>query len=94
MERIADAFFADLFFYLFDTAEFDACDTLGFARWHTRANVFLGQHFEVGMNLLVEIYLHTKRGKKISQETSNFHKKLHAEPPTTPPKLYATERLT
>ena len=40
------------------------------------------------MNLLVEIHLHTPGEKEISQETPNFHKKLHAEPSTTLPKLY------
>jgi hypothetical protein len=46
---------------LLDSAQFDPRGALRFVRRHARANVFLYQHFEVGMNLLVEVYLHTTR---------------------------------
>jgi hypothetical protein len=43
---------------LFYSAEFDPRGAFRFVRRHARANVFRNQHFEVGMNLLVEVYLH------------------------------------
>jgi hypothetical protein len=46
---------------LLDSAKFDARVASRFVRRHARANVFLDQHFEVGTNLLVEVYLHTTR---------------------------------
>jgi hypothetical protein len=60
-EPVAKPLFANLFFHLFDTAKFDPRGTLRFARRHARTNVFRYQHFEVGVNLLVEVYLHTPR---------------------------------
>jgi hypothetical protein len=57
-EPIASPFLANLFFHLFDTAKFDSRGALRFVRRHARANVFRYQHFEVGMNLLVKVYLH------------------------------------
>jgi hypothetical protein len=62
---------------LLDAAEFDARGALRFARRHARASVFRYQRFEVGMNLLVEVYLHTTRKEEISQETSSFHQERH-----------------
>jgi hypothetical protein len=46
---------------LLDSAKFDPRGALRFARRHARANVFRYQHFEVRMNLLVEVCLHTPR---------------------------------
>jgi hypothetical protein len=40
---------------LFDTAKFDPRGALRFLRRHARTNVFFYQHFEVGMNLLLEV---------------------------------------
>jgi hypothetical protein len=59
---------------LLDSARFEPRGALRFVRRHARANVFRYQHFEVGANLLVQVYLHTSRQKEISQETSSFHK--------------------
>jgi hypothetical protein len=44
---------------LLDSAKFDPRGALRFLRRHTRADVFLDQQFEVRMNLLVEVRLHT-----------------------------------
>ena len=76
---MAKAFFANLFFHLLDTAKVDPRGTLRFRRRHARSDVFLCQHVEVGMNLLVQVYLHTTSGKEISQETSGFHQERHAK---------------
>jgi hypothetical protein len=46
---------------LLDSAKFDPRGALRFVRRHARANVFRYQQLEVGMNLLVEVYLHTPR---------------------------------
>jgi hypothetical protein len=40
---------------LFHSAKFDPRGALRLVGRHARANVFLCQHFEVGMNLLVEV---------------------------------------
>jgi len=42
MQPVADALFADLFFDLFDTTEFDACSALRFVGRHACADVFFG----------------------------------------------------
>jgi hypothetical protein len=60
VEPIANPFFANLFFHLF-AAKFNPRGPLRFLRRHTRTNVFLYQHFEVGTNLLVEVNLHATR---------------------------------
>jgi hypothetical protein len=60
-EPIANPFFANLFFHLFDTAKFDPRGTFRFLRRHARTNVLFYQHVEVGVNLLVEVQLHTTR---------------------------------
>ncbi len=57
MEPVAKPFFANLFFYLFDAAQFDPRGTLRLLGRHARPNVFRYQHFKMGMNLLVEVYL-------------------------------------
>jgi len=44
---------------------------------HARANVFVDQHFDVGLNFLVEIRFHTTRREEIWQETSDLHKEPH-----------------
>jgi hypothetical protein len=61
MEPSANPFFANLLFHLFDAAEFDPRGALRFLQRHACANVFLRQHFEVGTNLLVEVYLSPAR---------------------------------
>jgi hypothetical protein len=55
MEPIAYVYFANLFFHLFDAAEFDPRGALRFFSRHACAKVFLDQQFEVGTNFLVEI---------------------------------------
>ncbi len=60
-EPVAKPFFANLFFHLFDPSKFDPRGTLCFLRRHACANVFFYQHFQVGMNLLVEVYIHMTR---------------------------------
>jgi hypothetical protein len=62
---------------LVNSAKFDPGSTLRFVQRHARANIFRYQHFQVGTNLLVQVYLHTSRQKEISQETSSFHKEGH-----------------
>jgi hypothetical protein len=42
VEPIAKPFFANLFFHLFDSAQFDPRGTVRFVRRHARTNVFLG----------------------------------------------------
>jgi len=54
-EPVAKPFFANLFFHLFDPSKFDPHGPLCFLRRHACANVFIGQHFQVGINLLVEV---------------------------------------
>jgi len=46
---------------LLDSAEFDPRGTLRLLQRYAGLNVFLDQQFEVGMNLLVEVYIHTTR---------------------------------
>ena len=58
IEKRARPRIAHLLLDLFYSAEFDPRGALRFVRRHARANVFRNQHFEVGMNLLVEVYLH------------------------------------
>ena len=57
IKPIAKAFLANLFFHLFDTAQLDPRGPLRFLRRQACTNVFLDQHFEVGMNFPVEVYL-------------------------------------
>ncbi len=78
-EPVAKPFFANLFFYLFDAAEFDPRGASRFLGRHACTNVLRYQQFEVGMNLLVEVYLHAMTKKQISQETLEFHQETHAE---------------
>ena len=97
MEPIANPFFANLFFHLFDTAKLDPRGTLCLFRRHARANVFLDQHFEVGIDFLVEVSVHTFRGEEITQETSAFCKEWHARllstvVPTELPSLFIMQR--
>jgi hypothetical protein len=54
-------FLPNLFLHRFDIAKVDPRGTLRFLRRPTCSNVFDGQHLEVRMNLLVEVYLHTAR---------------------------------
>jgi len=61
VEPIAKPFFANLFLHLIAAAQFDSRGALGFLRGHACTNVFLHQHFKVGVNLLIEVYLHTTR---------------------------------
>ena len=56
---IASPLLANLLFHLFDAAKLDPRGALRFLRRHAGTNIFLGQHFEMGMNLLVEVCLHT-----------------------------------
>src|SRR4029077_3549853 len=79
VKPVAKAFFANLFFHLFDATQFDSGRALGFARRHACANVFLGQQFEMGTNLLVEVNLHSATRKEISQEATSFYKERHAD---------------
>ena len=76
-EPIAKPFLADLFFHLLYTAQFDVRGTSCFLRRHAGTNIFIGQHCEVGTNLLVEVFLKPASGKEISHETSGFHKERH-----------------
>jgi hypothetical protein len=50
-----------LLFDLLDSAKLDARGALRFVGWHAGANIFVGQHFEVGANLLVEVYVRAMR---------------------------------
>ncbi len=59
IEKRARPRIAYLLLDLLDSAKFDPRGALRFVRRHARANVFLYQHFEVGMNLLVEVCVHT-----------------------------------
>jgi hypothetical protein len=77
-EPIADPFFADLFLHLLDALEFDSCGTLRFFRWYACANVFISQHFQVGLKFPAEICIQTISYEEISQETSDSHKERHA----------------
>jgi hypothetical protein len=79
VKPIANPFFANQFFYLFDAAKLNPRGTLCFFGRHARTNVFLNQHFEVGMNFLVEICIHTISYEEISQETSDLHKERHTK---------------
>ena len=78
-EPIAYPFLTNLFFHLFDAAEFDLCSALRFVRRHAGTNVFRYQHFEVGMNFMIEVCFHTARPEKISQEASSFLSERHIE---------------
>jgi hypothetical protein len=77
MEPTANPSFTHLFLHLLHSAQFDPRGAARFVRRHTRANVFVNQHGEVGLNFLVEVYIHTSRVKEISQEASGFHKERH-----------------
>ena len=77
VEPIAEAFLADLFFELFDAAEFDAGAALGFGLLHSSTEVFLCEHFEVGENFFVQLRVHTIRQEEIAQEASDPHKERH-----------------
>jgi hypothetical protein len=46
---------------LFDTAKFDSRGPSSFFWRHACANVFLGQNFQLGVNFLVEVCIHTAR---------------------------------
>jgi hypothetical protein len=61
VEPIANPFFANLFFNLLDTAKLVPCGSLRFLQRHARTTAVFDQHFEVRMNLLVEVYLHMPR---------------------------------
>src|SRR5207245_523822 len=67
VEPVAKPFFANLFFHLFDPSKFDSRGPLCFLRRHACANVFIGQHFQVGMNLLVEVYPHDEMKKDFAE---------------------------
>src|SRR6266849_8983924 len=67
IEKRAGARIAYLLLDLLDAAKLDARRAAGFARRHAGANIFLGQQFEVGANLLVEVSVDATREKEISQ---------------------------
>ena len=68
MEPIANPFFANFVFHQLDTPKFDPRGTLRIPGLHARTNGFLDQHFEVGMNLLVEVYFHMTNKKRLWPE--------------------------
>jgi len=76
-EPIAYPFLANLFFHLFDAAEFDLRGALRFMQLHAGTNVFRYQHFEVGMNFMIEVCFDTAGQEKISPEASSFLKEWH-----------------
>jgi hypothetical protein len=57
LQPVANPFFVDLVFHLSDPSEFDPRSPLGFVQGHASAEVFVGEHFDVGMNLLVEVFI-------------------------------------
>src|SRR5271170_2205074 len=77
MQPVADALFADLFFHLFEAAEFDARGALRFLWRHASADVLVDQQGEVGLDLLVEVSGCAMKTEKIAQEISGFHVKRH-----------------
>src|SRR5882724_4555827 len=78
-EPIAYPLLTNLFFHLFDAAEFDLRGALRFVRRHAGTNVFRYQHFEVGMNFMIEVCFDTARQEKISQQASSFLSERHIE---------------
>ncbi|HMI54331.1 MAG TPA: hypothetical protein VK525_22680, partial [Candidatus Saccharimonadales bacterium] len=75
----AEALLANPFFHLFDAAEFDACSALRFVSGDACAEVFIGEQFEVGMKLLVQVGIDAPNGEQVSQEPSGLHKEQHTE---------------
>jgi hypothetical protein len=88
---MADPFIANLFFHLFCTAKCDLRSASRCRGRHARTSVFLGQHFEVGLNFLVEVHLHVLREPEISQETSDLYQERHVRRLST--MLRALEQL-
>jgi hypothetical protein len=80
VKPIPYALFADLLFDLFNTAEFDARRSSSFVRRHAGSQVLFREHFQVGMNLPVEVHFRTPGKKKVPQETPNFEQEGHTTP--------------
>ena len=74
---VTQALFADLFFNLFDAAEFDAGGALRFVLRHACAQIFFFQHFDVRMDLAVQVGIDAAGGEEVVQEASDFHKQWH-----------------
>ncbi len=74
---MANPFFANLLFDLFDAAELDARGALRFFGRHAGANVFVGQQCQMGANFFVEVYIHTTTGKKVAQYAASFCRERH-----------------
>jgi hypothetical protein len=49
------------FFELRDSTEFDASSASGFFRRHASANIFLGEHIEMGIELVGKILIDSTR---------------------------------
>ncbi len=81
MEPVAQPPVPNFLFHLLDAAKFDSRGPFCLLRRYARANVFSYQHFQVRVNFLVEVRLHTPLPKQIPQQTSRFHKQRHTECP-------------
>jgi hypothetical protein len=66
---MAGARFADLLFYLFDAAEFDAGAPAGLLGTHSGSDLFVGEHRGVGTYLFVEFLLGVLPAEEILRET-------------------------
>ena len=72
MEPVAQPPFPNFLFHLFDAAKFDSRGPFRLLRRHARANVFCYQHFQVRVNFLVEVRLHTPIPKQIPHKLRAF----------------------
>jgi hypothetical protein len=66
----AGEYFADLFFYLLDAAEFDAGGAAGFVGAHPVSDLFIGEKLEIRMHLVVEFTVRTAVAEQIAGEAA------------------------
>jgi hypothetical protein len=68
-----------VYLHLLHSAQFDARGALRFSGRHAGSDFFFDKHFEMGVDFLVEVGVHTAGKKQITQKTSSFHKQRHDE---------------